>query len=210
MYVGEGGYSGAWRLDDGLVMRGPSINFGTIESAEAQHPTGAGVDLLIKALSQKASDLKEWIGEYPKEWNSFTALPMLYPRNTGLYWHRDSPKWTGSYTYYAHTIWNIEWGGALLIGDESLNQIPDDEYGVFLSKNKSAMGLKKELSFGAFLDNHDANELLMAKGMGTFIMPKPNRLVIIAKGNPHSVSKVLPAAGDHVRMSISGFFRRPK
>ena len=57
------------------------------------------------------------------------------------------------------------------------------------------------------LDNDDASRLLMAHGVGSFVMPKPNRLVIIAGGVPHSVARVRPAAGRKVRASISGFFR---
>ena len=52
---------------------------------------------------------------------------------------------------------------------------------------------------------HLSAELLKC-GIGTFIMPKPNRLVLLGGGNYHMISKVDPAAGDHPRFTISGFF----
>jgi Rps23 Pro-64 3,4-dihydroxylase Tpa1-like proline 4-hydroxylase len=46
--------------------------------------------------------------------------------------------------------------------------------------------------------------------MGTYIAPQPNRLVVIAGGNPHMIHKVSAAAGDHVRCTIAGFFMVPR
>ena len=40
------------------------------------------------------------------------------------------------------------------------------------------------------------------------VLPRPNRLVVIAGGNYHAIKRVDPAAGDHVRCSIAGFFMR--
>lgn len=45
---------------------------------------------------------------------------------------------------------------------------------------------------------------------GTFLEPRPNRLVVIGGGAPHRVTRVTAAAGDHVRTSIGGFFVRPE
>ncbi len=208
--VTEGGWNGAWRLDDGPVMRGPSIAYGDIEQAEHRYPTNMAIDLLLKALLDHASEFSSQLGEFKKSWNAMTALPMLYPRETGLYWHRDAPTWAGSYTYYAHKEWNVEWGGALLIASDPEIEKLSDDYGVFLQPSRSIMGVKEKHSFGAYIDNSKANELLMNRGMGTYIFPKPNRLVVISAGNAHTVSKVHAAAGDHLRASVSGFFQKPR
>lgn len=45
-------------------------------------------------------------------------------------------------------------------------------------------------------------------GCGNFIMPKPNRLVILGAA-PHMVTRVNAAAGASVRASAAGFFLRP-
>jgi Rps23 Pro-64 3,4-dihydroxylase Tpa1-like proline 4-hydroxylase len=46
-------------------------------------------------------------------------------------------------------------------------------------------------------------------GTGRFVMPRPNRLVILAGGVSHMIAPVSPAAGHHVRGSIAGFFVTP-
>lgn len=53
-------------------------------------------------------------------------------------------------------------------------------------------------------------ELLLAppeggRDLGRFVMPAPNRLVLIRAGVEHAIQPVLPAAGDAVRASIAGF-----
>jgi len=202
-------FNGSWKLDDGMVMRGPSTTFGPIENKELKYPTTRGVDLVIDGILMASPKLEKWIGKKDQDWNAFTALPMLYTAGSSLFWHRDAAAWSGSYTYYAHKVWNAQWAGELLVADESLMKIPKD-YGVFLKKERSIMGTDRPFSFGGHLDNTEANEFLMQLGVGNYIAPKPNRLVIIKSGAVHSVTKVAPAAGDHVRGSISGFFRRPE
>jgi len=58
------------------------------------------------------------------------------------------------------------------------------------------------------LDNDDANELLMKGGFGSFVVPKPNRIVVIKGGTPHSIAKVAAAAGRNARASVGGFFKK--
>ena len=48
----------------------------------------------------------------------------------------------------------------------------------------------------------------MRHGVGRLVLPKPNRLVVIKGGTPHCGAKVREAAGNHVRASVSGFFKR--
>lgn len=53
-------------------------------------------------------------------------------------------------------------------------------------------------------------ELLLAppaggRDLGRFVMPAPDRLVLIRAGVEHAIQPVLPAAGDAVRASIAGF-----
>jgi Rps23 Pro-64 3,4-dihydroxylase Tpa1-like proline 4-hydroxylase len=48
--------------------------------------------------------------------------------------------------------------------------------------------------------------LLLDQGIGTFIAPKPNRLVLMNQDVFHCVKPVLPAAGREFRLSVSGFF----
>jgi len=47
---------------------------------------------------------------------------------------------------------------------------------------------------------------LMDYGMGTFISPKPNRLVLINKNVVHGITRVDKDAGENVRLTLTGFF----
>jgi hypothetical protein len=45
-------------------------------------------------------------------------------------------------------------------------------------------------------------------GFGSYVVPKPNRLVAIRGGTPHAIAKVRASAGSHVRASVGGFFKK--
>jgi len=203
-------WAGAWRLDDGQAMRGPGTSYGDFQGSAYRYPSKTGIDILIETMVTNAQSFERWIGRKDKDWIVFTAAPIVYPRKSGLYWHRDATSWTGSYTYYAHREWNIQWGGELLVADSSTQSIPDS-HGAFMKSPQELYGAPngQKFSYGAHFDNSEANKTILESGVGTYVMPKPNRLVIIKERNPHCVTKVDDAAGDHVRASISGFFLKP-
>ena len=94
------------------------------------------------------------------------------------------------------TTWDIKWGAELLI-----NPVPqlDFEYPEVTLMNNE----KKKIGFhlnSAGLNNY------IDDGIGYYIVPKPNRLVIFKNNILHCIKKVENAAGDHVRASITGFF----
>lgn len=201
-------WSGGWRLEDGPVMQGVCSFYGDYERGQVKFPTGLAIDLLFQKIMNANPELQKWIGKKDFDWDTMTGTPMLYPRNSGLYWHRDAPNWTGSYTFYCHPEWNVQWGGELFLAEVD-QEIPED-WGPYFAKPRSLKGLDGKFSFGAALDDRDANEAILKKGIGKFVMPKPNRLAIIRQGTPHTVSRIHESAGDKVRASISGFFLKPK
>lgn len=209
------GLYGAWRLDDGRVMRGPDVYFGSVAQQVAAsdpgafaHPTGTGIDLLLNHFSRSGEVFEKLVGKEGKDWRTLAAAPRLYERGSSLYWHRDTPSVvTGSCTYYAHKAWNVQWGGELFIAHPSACNIPERN-GPSMIAPKEVMG-KGLVQLSGHLDNTEVNEALMASGMGFYVMPKPNRLVIMKTGNPHMISKIHPAAGDHVRASVTMFLIRP-
>lgn len=209
------GLHGAWRLDDGRVMRGPDIYYGKVAQQVAQslpgafaHPTGTGMDLLIEQFSRHGETYKALIGKEGVDWRTLAAAPRLYERNSSLYWHRDTPSVvTGSCTYYCHPEWNIQWGGELFIAHPPAEPIPDRN-GPSMVAPKEVMG-RGLVQLSGHLDNREVNAALMAEGMGHYVMPKPNRIVVMKTGNPHMISKIQPAAGDHVRASVTMFLIRP-
>ena len=209
------GLHGAWRLDDGRVFRGPDVYYGKVaEQVAAAYegafacPTGTALDLLVDTFARSTELYSQLVGTEGKDWRTIALAPRLYERNSSLYWHRDTPSVvTGSVTYYSHPEWNIQWGGELFIAHPSALQIPD-EYGPSMIHPKEVMG-RGMVQLSGHLDNAEVNQQLMEAGMGYYVMPKPNRLVVMKTGNPHMISKVHPAAGDHVRASVTMFLIRP-
>jgi hypothetical protein len=209
------GLYGAWRLDDGRVMRGPDVYYGTVaqQAAEAHpgsfaYPTGTAIDLLIEQFSACGSAWEELVGHEGRDWRTLAVAARLYERNSGLYWHRDTPAVvTGSCTYYAHPEWNVQWGGELFIAHPRALNIPE-RYGPSMISPKDVMG-RGAVQLSGHLDNREVNAALMEAGMGYYVMPKPNRLIVMKTGNPHMISKVQVAAGDHVRASMTLFLIRP-
>lgn len=209
------GLHGAFNLDDGRVMRGPDIYAGPVaqEVARAKqgsfaHPTGTAIDLLVDAFLGAASQFEKVVGSWGKDYRTVALAPRLYERGSGLYFHRDSPSVvTGSCTFYVHPEWNVQWGGELFVAHPSTRAIPED-HGPHMRAPREVMG-RGPTQLAAHLDNRELNAALMESAMGQYIMPKPNRLVVMQTGNPHMVNKVQPAAGDRVRASVTMFLIRP-
>src|SRR5581483_10924903 len=99
-----------------------------------------------------------------------------------------------------------EWGGELMLGDPAMFGIPAS-YGVFMNPAPPSAD-EGPSSLNAHLDNTQASKILMDMGPGSFVLLKPNRLVVLRCGLPHKINKVSPAAGSNVRASVGGFFRR--
>jgi len=196
------GFQGHWLIEDAAVLRGPSVGYA--HARDARYPTETPLDIMIARFIDLSEHFTPLLGAFGDAWDDFTAQMSLHPSGTGLVWHRDAEENVGSYTYYAHPTWNAEWGGELLLSDDV--SIPK-ELGVYFHRLAPA---SKASGFAApaHLDNDDASELLMRRGLGFFVAPKPNRLVVIQAGTPHAIAKVRPSAGRQVRASVTGFVKR--
>ena len=197
------GLQGHWLLEDSDTLRGPTVGWG--HKWDAEFPTGAPIDDVMKAMVDCAGLFAASVGHYKTDWRIFSAVPTVYQAGQGLVWHRDSEDNTGSWIYYAHDAWNVEWGGELLRC--RARDLPR-EMGVYFHRLRKTAELPAPPPWQSHLDNTDANELLMATGHGSFVAPKPNRLVVIKGGTAHAIAKIRPAAGRHVRASIGGFFKK--
>ena len=134
---------------------------------------------------------------------------FLYPQGTGLSWHLDLGRYSGAYIYYAHPQWNVKWGGELMVADDPAQEAGSARLDPHDPTTSSIYQPDKSMRFGQHLDNAWENEKLMETGTGRYVMPKPNRLVIVALGCAHCVNPVAQAAGDKVRATITGFFIAP-
>lgn len=182
---------GAWKLHDGVPLGGHEIVTPTRE-AQLEHdpeqphryPSNTAIDLVITALIAESAAYKNLVGD---DWARISARAYVYPPGTGLSWHRDdSELYTGAFIYYAHPYWNAHWGGELLVAEDTDEDLP---------------------IMGHRFENEEYSEALLESGAGRFVMPKPNRLVILG-GAPHAIAPVSAAAGANVRASVTGFFLR--
>lgn len=180
---------GAWKLDDGVPLGGAEIR-----TKSASYPSDTPIDHVIRALMDRP---ELHAGLVRDGWDRISARAYVYPRETGLSWHVDDHElYAGAFIYYAHPIWNAHWGGELLIAElepEPPDPDPEDE----------------ELPIMAYRFETEAySARLLEMGCGSFVMPKPNRLVLLG-GAPHMIARVSPAAGHNVRASVAGFFLAP-
>ena len=121
-------------------------------------------------------------------WKSVSARAFKHFAGSGLSWHTDDPSYAGAWVYFAHPAWDCHWGGELLVADPS------------------CQGKQWRQSGEASLRSENA--LVGEVGVGSYLFPKPNRLVVIAPGHMHRVNPVTSGAEGHARTTVSGFFLR--
>jgi 2OG-Fe(II) oxygenase superfamily len=172
-------------LLDGNPLVGPSVfsAHDELPSGAVTHPSGNSTDLVIEAVENALQDLAPWTGQRGESWRFFTCTPYIYPLGSGLSWHDDAQGRSASYVLYLHPEWHANWGGELLI------EPPTPSHPAAEPVDAAATGRRRS-----------------GHGVGHFVAARPNRLVLIQAGVPHTVKKVDPSAGDHARMSVAGFF----
>ena len=57
-----------------------------------------------------------------------------------------------------------------------------------------------------WFDTEHERRQVLNPGFGTYVMPLPNRIVIAKTRVVHHVERIDQAAGDHFRLSMTGFF----
>jgi len=194
-----------YRLCDGLPFEGPTVYSAAPQGADPRSicvfPTNRGIDVLFKKVLENADRFIEWVGKKGEDWQILTGKAFLFPNGSGLSWHTDRSGRTGSFSFYGHSQWNVQWGGELLVADESLKD--------YRQPQPERYGNDEQKRVGPQLDNSYENERLMERGVGHYVFPKPNRLVVIGSGNFHRIN-TSGSTGTHVRCSISGFFIKDK
>jgi hypothetical protein len=182
----------AWRVWDGGPLRGESVYFDPHHAfgwKGATYPTGTAVDPLIDAVRTLAATCTDVVGVEGADWVALYLSPWLYPVGSSLSLHRDARRYTGSFTFFAHSRWGGHWGGELLASRVAA-AAPD-----FHAVDDPWM------TEDAVDDGDD-------DGIATSVSPRPNRLVLIGPDRPHRIARVDQNAGARVRASIAGFFLR--
>jgi hypothetical protein len=147
------------------------------------YPMGNALDVIVERITACRKETEETMGE---GWSYFTLCPYVYAAGSGLGWHADS-HCMGAFIYYAHPTWSPHWGGELLV-----------EYGTedCAAYSVSSRGLLR----------NSALDTALANGLGYYFAPLPNRLILLRSRTPHMIKPVEPAAGEHTRLSLTGFF----
>ena len=131
-----------------------------------------------------------WSEEEKNDITTVVMTPYIWPPGSGLSWHNDS-NYLGAFTFYCHDYWSPEWGGEFLTAEANEYILPD----------------KKDIEWKVF-DNQPLYDTIMDQGVGHYIQPKPNRLVL-NKGGPHGilhkVNKSTVNSGP--RITLQGFIR---
>lgn len=156
-----------------------------------------GLEEFQYALNHATENQCNLVGRRGIDWDFYTGRISLYPQGTRLSWHQDGPGRTGAYTYYVHQKWNVQWGGELLLA------IHDE-------LSEESMKWETLERKHQHFNNSLQNNVLLQTGMGYFVEPKPNRLIIFSSKVHHMINRVDISAGDQFRTSISGFFIKDK
>ena len=178
--VHQPGRGYAWRVEDGE----PEATTNCFHDGPA--PWAVPV---FNVILQHASAFQPFVGTQGKDWRAVSARAFRHGVGSGLSWHTDDQSYAGAWIFFAHPEWDCHWGGELLVADPSC-------------QGRQWRVPKAELKIPS------ENALLSEVGVGHYLFPKPNRLVVIAAGHPHRVNPVTPAAGPHARTTLSGFFLR--
>jgi len=159
---------------------------------DAQQTSSCPLQIVSSAVST-VLEAQNHLGLHPQL--PFFARGCIHPAGSGLSWHRDGDHTVGSFVYFAHRRWSAWWGGELMIA-----QRPSAK------AFRNVISREESRSIHATFAPEIMDELLLDQGIGTFIAPKPNRLVLMNQDVFHCVKPVLPAAGREFRLSVSGFF----
>jgi len=204
--VNLGAPASPWMLSDGRPMQAPAAMAwidpdATVEDRAARYPTNTPIDLVLERLINDHPRFARWVGPAVAEWSVVTAVPWLYSAGSALSWHTDGAMYSGAYSFYVHPQWDPHWGGELVLAHESARHQRELEV--------DPRGRPNEDQGQRFHRTRMA-ELVEDKGIGAYVVPKPNRLVVIGGGHPHKIARIDKTAGNHVRASIAGFFVRAR
>jgi Rps23 Pro-64 3,4-dihydroxylase Tpa1-like proline 4-hydroxylase len=181
-----------WHPLSGMALLTGPKSFGDTGKPGAKHPTGSPYDRFFGAVERELDLIGEFLG-LSADRVKYVMSAYLYRAGWGLPWHEDigeQSEYTGAFTFYLHKTWRGNWGGELMIlADERLDE---------------AAGNSLDLSFTQGTGLQSPSHV--NGGMGAFIMPKPNRLVVMRPGVIHSVNPVSPLAGENMRFSLAGFY----
>ncbi|MEW9891469.1 MAG: 2OG-Fe(II) oxygenase [Candidatus Symbiodolus clandestinus] len=201
------GWSKSWRMIDGEPLVSISYRYSCLTGKTTVDNSiiTAGIDILSQKINTIILHLRDFLKE---QWNAFSLTTFLYPAGSGLGWHEDDAEYKGAYIFYAHPEWKPSWGGELFLIDTPVNSsagLSENTYNASeeVLRMSGITGGAVGPEFGWTIRERNIND----SGVGVFIYPKPNRLVVIKPNYSHCIKKVEANAGDNLRCSVAGFFQ---
>ena len=135
------------------------------------------------------------------EFEDYALRCHAYPVSAKNPWHNDLGFTT--YTYYLHKEWHINWDATLLI--LPMGSVPEYSQWMELEEGTKHYDSYAELkSPMEMFQQKEKYKSIIDKGIGTFVSPKPNRLILIQKNSVHGITRVDPDAGDNIRVTLTG------
>jgi hypothetical protein len=181
-----------WHMTDGS-------NFKNKKRWLSEAPFNDNFDIWVEHFS-KFLDTCEDVKSYVKDYEEYAIRCHAYPVGGKNPWHHDLGFTT--YTYYLHKHWQINWDSTLLIVPYS-----SVEYIQRLQLDPNTKHYDSYASFNSPMEMFQQREhyqSIIDYGMGMFVSPKPNRLILINKDVVHGITRVDSDAGDNVRLSFTG------
>ena len=167
----------------------------------SETPLNDNYDLWFNAMKAFADEC-EAAQPYVRNYSDIACRAMAYPRGSKNPWHHDFGATT--YTYYIHKEWKAQWDGSLLIIPQGAAKIKQNMRvmpGTVRNDSYRHDFLPMEL-----FEQKDKYNQILEYGLGDFVLPKPNRLILINAKTVHGINRVDPDAGENMRLSLTGFF----
>lgn len=181
-----------WHITDGA-------NYKASKRFLRDAPFNDNYDIWADAIKTFADS--EAAQEYTAGYTDIAMRCHGYPVGSKNPWHTDMGGVT--YSYYLHKHWQINWDSMLLV-------LPKDsvEYKQIMRKLPGTKQQDTYRSTGTLemFEQAEKQKGLIEHGMGYFVAPKPNRLVLINKNVVHGITRVDKDAGENVRLTMTGFF----
>jgi hypothetical protein len=180
-----------WHPLSGMsLLTGPK-SYGETGKPGQKFPTLTPYDHFFEAVERHTGTIADFLAIETSR-VKYVLSAYLYRAGWALPWHEDigaGAEYLGAFTYYLHKEWRGNWGGELMIlKDERLHE--------------ASGGIDLAFSQGTGL--HAPSHVM--GGIGTFIFPKANRLVVLRPKVLHAVNPVSALAGENMRFSLAGFY----
>ena len=201
----------AWHIQDRFPLRSTTNWFfdprQDLRQASLPLDVQAAAITPLDGFMQAVFDFQQqhipFIGQHGSDWQDFSTTAWIYPPGTGLSMHNDGVNvYRGAYAYFLNDEWRSHWGGLLIVMDQAVNRAVQEHE----NHTDPQIWYRRR-----WLHENELEQLMLeAGGLGTCIFPRRNRIVFLDGNVYHMVTRINEEAGDHLRLSLAGFFNVKK